>query len=698
MSPLTIRPSVGTQSTAFTNFQRVSGDDHNGVFTGTATLPQYSQNGVWNGELTLEDKLGNSVTLDTAALEAKFGSGCASVLNTALVSDSTPPDVTTFTLTPVAVDTLTGDQTVTVTMTLSDAQTGVYWDGDMSPLTLRPTVGTQSANFWGMHLVSGDDHNGVFSATATLPQGSQTGVWNGELTLEDKLGNSVTLDTAALEAKFGAGRASVLNGPFAGHIITATAGAQGNISPNGSVMVADGADQTFVITPDAHYHIDQLLLGSAPVVAHDNGDGTYSYTVSGVGADATLAVSFAADQVGLTVTTVGQGSVSKDPDQATYDYGSSVQLAVTADPGWRFSFWWGGYVMGYGSSLPVLMNGAQSITATFAEQATVTTPAGSAGSAGSTDGTGSAALFNNPRGVACDSVGNVYVADNSNHTIRKVSPAGVVTTFAGSAGLSGSANGTTAARFAWPSGVACDASDNVYVADTGNETIRKITPGGVVTTRAGSPGQVGSADGAGATARFSSPQGIACDAAGNLYVADTENSTIRKVTPAGVVSTIAGLAGQTGSVNGFGGASRFNRPIGIATSASGTVYVADTTNHTVRSVNPATGSVATLAGLAGTYGISDGPGDNARFSTPTGIACDASGNVFVVDYGYGQLRKVTPAGVVTSIAGDPGMGGSADGVGIAAGFYHPRSVACDAAGTIYVSDMGNSTIRKAVRP
>ena len=176
--------------------------------------------------------------------------------------------------------------------------------------------------------------------------------------------------------------------------------------------------------------------------------------------------------------------------------------------------------------------GAQSVYTPY----TFTTLAGKA-SIGSDDGTGSAARFYFPTGVATDSSGNVYVADANNHTIRKVTPAGVVTTLAGLAGNSGSADGTgSAARFHSPNGVATDSSGNVYVADTGNHTIRQITPAGVVTTLAGLAGSSGSTDGPGSAARFYYPEGVATDSSGNVYVADTVNDTIRKITPAGVVT------------------------------------------------------------------------------------------------------------------------------------------------------------------
>src|SRR5439155_1385320 len=201
----------------------------------------------------------------------------------------------------------------------------------------------------------------------------------------------------------------------------------------------------------------------------------------------------------------------------------------------------------------------------------VTTLAGTAGTPGSTDATGTAARFRFPRDVATDGTGNVYVAELSNNTVRKITPAAVVTTLAGTAGSVGSADGTgAAASFNFPSGVATDSAGNVYVADTSNNTIRKITPAGVVTTLAGTAGTTGSTDATGAAASFNFPQGVATDSAGNVYVADTLNNTIRKITPAGVVSTLAGTAG-TGSADGTGAAASFNSPVGVATDNAGNV-------------------------------------------------------------------------------------------------------------------------------
>jgi len=253
-------------------------------------------------------------------------------------------------------------------------------------------------------------------------------------------------------------------------------------------------------------------------------------------------------------------------------------------------------------------------------------------------------------------------------------------TFAGTAGLSGSADGTgSAARFTSPAEVALDGANNLYVADTGNHTIRKITPAGVVSTFAGSPGVPGSADGTGSAARFNSPIGVSLDGAGNLYVGDADNDTIRKITPAGIVTTFAGKAGEIGSADGTGSNARFSGPRGVAVSAAGDVYVADTFNDTIRKITPA-GVVSTLAGLAGATGSTDGTGSAARFNRPRGVAVDLASNVFVADTANDTIRRISPAGVVTTVAGSALVGGSADGSVFVARFFAPISIDVSASG------------------
>jgi sugar lactone lactonase YvrE len=254
--------------------------------------------------------------------------------------------------------------------------------------------------------------------------------------------------------------------------------------------------------------------------------------------------------------------------------------------------------------------------------------------------------------VAVDGTGNVFVADSSNNTIRKITPSGVVTTLAGTAGLDGSADGTGAvARFRYPNGVAVDASGNVFVADYANSTIRKITPSGVVTTLAGTAADAsGSTDGTGAAARFDNPNGVAVDRSGNVFVADSYNNTIRKITPAGVVTTLAGSADSSGSADGTGTAARFSYPYGVAVDGAGNVFVTDESNNTIRKVTPS-GVVTTLAGTAGLSGSADGTGTAARFNRPQGVAVDGAGNVFVADADNNAIRKISTSGVVTTIVG-----------------------------------------------
>jgi hypothetical protein len=323
----------------------------------------------------------------------------------------------------------------------------------------------------------------------------------------------------------------------------------------------------------------------------------------------------------------------------------------------------------------------------------VTTLAGTPGS-GHADGTGAAARFDQTTGVAVDGNGNVYVADEQNDTIRKITPAGVVSTLAGSPGNGGSADGTgSSAQFYFPFGVAVDGSGNVFVTDTGNDTIRKITPGGVVTTVAGTPGNSGSTNGTGSAALFNIPIGIAVDGNDNLYVTEQGSQTIRKITPAGVVTTLAGQAGSPGSTDGTGSVARFNLPSGITLAPGGNLFVADTTNAEIREVTPA-GVVTTIAGLPANPGVVDGTGSAARFFFPVGIASDGHGNLYVADANNDLIREVTEAGVVTTLGGTPALFGSTDGTGSAALFDNPEGLAADADGNIYVGDTGNDTIRR----
>ena len=320
----------------------------------------------------------------------------------------------------------------------------------------------------------------------------------------------------------------------------------------------------------------------------------------------------------------------------------------------------------------------------------VSTLAGS-GTAAFANGTGTAASFDTPTGVAVDINGNIYVADMTNHRIRKITVAGVVTTLAGS-GAAGSTNGTgVSAKFSSPRGVAVDANGNVYVADASNNLIRKITSAGVVTTLAGSTN--GFVNATGVSAKFSSPRGVAVDDSGNVYVADRSNNAIRKITSAGVVTTLAGQT-RAGYFDGTGTVAKFNKPSGVAVDASGNVYVADQSNNRIRKITSA-GVVTTLAGQT-TAGYFDGTGTAAKFNAPTGVSISSLGNLFVADQGNNRIREIFLSTLmVTSLVGD-GTAGYLDGTGTTTKLNAPYGLAMHPTngGLLYIADQSNNRIRK----
>ncbi|MEI7773194.1 MAG: autotransporter-associated beta strand repeat-containing protein, partial [Verrucomicrobiota bacterium] len=313
-----------------------------------------------------------------------------------------------------------------------------------------------------------------------------------------------------------------------------------------------------------------------------------------------------------------------------------------------------------------------------------TTLAGAPQQRGYADGIGSSARFNNPYGVAVDGLGNVYVADRDNNVIRKITSGGEVSTFAGVSGQPGYANGIgSAARFNWPNSVTADRAGNVYVADSGNYVIRKITGSGEVSTFAGASGQSGYADGIGSATRFGWLGGVTVDGMGNVYAADLDNNVIRKITSGGEVSTFAGV-----------------QPGWVAVDGSGNVYVADSGNYVIRKIT-SSGEVSTFAGALGQSGYADGIGSAARFGWMGGMTVDGLGNVYVADSGNYVIRKITSSGEVSTFAGmrvldqsGHPLPGYADGIGSAARFYWLVGVTVDGAGNVYVADAGGHTIRK----
>ncbi|MDD2764828.1 MAG: immunoglobulin domain-containing protein [Opitutaceae bacterium] len=419
------------------------------------------------------------------------------------------------------------------------------------------------------------------------------------------------------------------------------------------------------------------------------------------------------------VTTVARFPGSSDPAAfpgSATGYGPAHDLAVDTD--------------GNLYATNALQNAILKIT----PDGTVTTLAGSPGIfGGDADGTGSAARFARPRGLVLGPTGDIYVADTANNAIRKVTLAGVVTTLAGPNDLpdgfympkslvtdaagnfivvdswnliwrfgpSGEltklmtlATPTGYGDAGYADGLAMDQLGSLYVADTANSAIRKLSPSGTATTVAGFGPAYGSADGAGSAARFFYPLGMAADEAGNVYVADTANHTIRKITSGGIVTTLAGLAGTAGDADGVRGDARFNAPSAVAVDPAGTVYVADTGNYTIRKITPA-GVVSTLAGAAGSSDYVDATGSAARFVSPHSIAADREGNVWVADYRstwtfdtYREIRRIAPGGQVTTVAQVP------DSRAPAKRSHVPLAITIDGAGNLFAADLYSSVIWK----
>lgn len=307
---------------------------------------------------------------------------------------------------------------------------------------------------------------------------------------------------------------------------------------------------------------------------------------------------------------------------------------------------------------------------------------------GFTDGNGAVAQFYGPEGATVDAQGNVYVADAGNSSIRKITPSGTVSTLAGN-GTIGFVNGSsTAARFDSPVDVALDGQGNVYVADFGNHCVRKITPAGMVSTLAGT-GTAGFADGSATTAQFNGPNGLVVDGQGGLYVSDYDNNRIRKVMPNGTVSTLAGT-GQRGFADGPGSSAQLSGPEGLALDGQGNLYVAEFAGQRIRKIAP-NGMVSTLAGN-GVRGYADGAGSTAQFSGVAGLALDAHGDLLVADAGNYCVRKVTPAGVVSTVAGTR-IAGFADGAVGVAQFQALSGITVGAKGILYITEYGER-IRK----
>jgi sugar lactone lactonase YvrE len=343
----------------------------------------------------------------------------------------------------------------------------------------------------------------------------------------------------------------------------------------------------------------------------------------------------------------------------------------------------------------------------FAQSGIIITVAGNGTPGFSGDGgqAGSAELFY-PSGVAVDTAGNLFIAEQGNSRIRKVTPGGVISTVAGNgtSGFNGDGGPATTASFMNPYSVAVDTAGNLFIADVDNQRIRKVTPAGIISTVAGTGTAGYNGDGGPATsAQLDVPMGVAVEAAGNLFIADGGNNRIRKVTPGGVITTVAGNGFRGFSGDGGPATSAWlDYPDGVAVDSAGNLFIADTQNNRIRMVTP--GGVITTAagnGTSGFYG-DGGPATSAELIQPCGVAVDAEGNLFIADWGANRIRMVTPSGVISTVAGDGGTSSSFDvgdgGPATSAHLAGPSGVAVDTAGKLFIADYGDQRVREVVTP
>lgn len=364
--------------------------------------------------------------------------------------------------------------------------------------------------------------------------------------------------------------------------------------------------------------------------------------------------------------------------------GTAYAITVSAQPRWQTC------TVANGSGT-IASGDVTNVAITCADDVAEASTFAGSGTAGLLGGVGAAAELHTPRGVAVDASGNAYVADTANNVIRKITPAGLVTIFAGN-GTAGLVNGdASTAEFSAPTGVAVDASGDVYVADSGNNAIRMLATTGFATTVAGT-GAAGFGNGASASATFSDPMGVAVDKAGNVYVADTGNNAIREISTSGTVSTLAG-SGTAGYVNDVGAAAEFSGPQGVAVNPAGTMaFVADTGNNVIRNITLATRSVTLYVGDPTVGGLSDTTDPaGARFRAPTALTFDGDGYFYVADTGNNAVRRVDPAGSVTTVAGN-GTAGLVNG-STAPEFNTPEGVGVASSGALYVGDAANNVVR-----
>ena len=542
---------------------------------------------------------------------------------------STPPINPPTITTQPASQTVNAGSTATFTVAASDA-TSYQWNRNGQPIagatsssyTLSPAT---SANNGDSYTVAVSNAGGSVTSSAAALRVTGVSVLAGQI------GGQGYADGPAAQARFWGPAALALDG--AGNLYVADYNAVRKITPAGDVSTIVGSPRTCG---------EQAGVGSEALLC-------YPYALALDSADNL----YVADYAGTTVWRI-DASASMTAFSAAFNCIESLAVSgallyVGDDSCSTGSIW-------------TLDTGAAG-----APTHLVSMPAGPIA------------------GLSFDAAQNIYVANDT--TIEEVTAGPAVSTLAGTASVHGSADGQgPAAEFGCvpfyyganligttgATAIATLPSGTSYVADYCHNTIRKVTSTGVVTTFAGAAGVIGAKDGTGQAALFFQPAGLVLDPSGNLFVADYYNALIRKITPGGVVTTVAGQTPHSGHADGSAAQATFCVPFGVVADAAGNLYVTDTFNYVIRKITPA-GSVTTLAGISGTPGFANGPGQSATFAYPQNIAIDTDGNLYVTDLLNQAVRKVTPAGVVSTFVG--------------AGFFtQPEGVAVDAAGNVYITD------------
>lgn len=474
---------------------------------------------------------------------------------------------------------------------------------------------------------------------------------------------------------------------------------------SGNLFIADSANNAIrEVTPDGNIH---TIAGTGPT-----GPGFFGDTTAAAGAQLNGPLDVAVDSSGNIYIADTNNANVREITASTGIINTIAGSTAIVSGAVVFAF---GYAGDGGTAITASLAGPAGVAvdssgniyiATYADnrirvvnsKGTITTYAGNSGYGFSGDGGPAlSAQISAPRGIGLDSSGNLYLADRWNNRIRKISGGNISTIVGnGQSNFGGDGGLATAAQLSYPAGVAVDQTGNVYISDLLNNRVRMVTPTGTISTVAGNglPG-FGGDGGAATSAELNQPAGLAVDSSGNLYIADSNNSAIRKVTQQGIISTVAGTGGVEGYAGDGGAATKaaLMAPLGVAVDASANIYIADYYGW-IREVNASTGAISTLAGN-GTNGYSGdgGPAASAQFYNPIAVAVDAQGNVYVADSGNGAVRMIAN-GTITTIAGTGTLSYTGDGgPASAAQFSAISGIAVDAQGNVYVADTSNDAIR-----